>query len=96
MGKIVKTLVKSEQPLYSSETVVNDKGDKFKIVAENGNCYSHLRIYIYTKNGDTCMVANEYDIPVYNEVKYYHSDEERLDGNRANLVAAEAYIENVW
>ena len=96
MGKIIKTLVKNEAPKYSSETVINDKGDKFKIVSENDNCYSHLRIYIYTKNGDTAMVANEFDIPAYKRVEYYHDDEDRLNGNRANLVAAEKYIEKVW
>lgn len=92
-----KVLIKNEAPEYTSETICDVEGNvKFKIVSENGNAYSYLRIYIYTRNGDLAIVANEYDIPDYKAVRYYHSDEERLAGNRANLAAAEKYIKKVW
>ena len=93
----MKVLVKNESAGYSSETIQDvDSNLKFKIVSENGNSYSHLRIYIYTRNGDLALVANEYDIPNYNSVSYFHREDERLAGNRANIAAAEKYIKKVW
>ena len=92
-----KVLIQKEAPEYTSETIYNADGNmKFKIVSENGNSYSHLRIYIYTHNGDLAIVANEYDIPDYKVVSYFHSDEERLADNRANIIAAKKYIKKVW
>lgn len=93
----MKVLVKNESPKYSSETIHDvDSNLRFKIVSENGNAYSHLRIYIYTKNGDIALVANEYDIPDYREVNYIDNDARRQEGNKKNLIAAEKYIKKVW
>lgn len=92
-----KVLIKNEAPEYTSETIYDaDSNMKFKIVSENGNAYSYLRIYIYTHNGDLAIVANEYDIPDYKAVRYFHSDEERLADNRSNIIAAKKYIKKVW
>lgn len=95
MEKTIKVLVKKEDARYSSETV-EYAGNKFKIVSENDNAYSHLRIYIYTNNGDIANVANEFDIPCYKRVNYVWDAEERLAGNKANIAAAEKYIKKVW
>ena len=95
MKKEIKVLIKKESAKHSSESIL--WGDnKFKIVAENDNCYSHLTIYIYTKNGDLGQVATEYDIPNY-EAVHYHADENiRLRGNAKNIIAAEDYIKIVF
>ena len=93
----LKVLVKKEAPAHSSETLYDiESGNKFKVVSENGNAYSHLRIYVYTNNGDIACVATEYDIPNYEEVNFMDEANERLVGNKANLVAAEEYIKKVW
>jgi hypothetical protein len=92
-----KVLIKKEAPEHTSETIYDVEGGiKFKVVSENGNAYSHLKVYVYTKNGDIACVATEYDIPNYKEVNFMHSAEERLADNRANLAAAEEYIKKVW
>lgn len=96
MSKIIETRISKMAPRYSSETVVINGGLKFKIVAENDNCYSRLRIYVYTNNGELAIVATEYDIPDYEKVNYFWDDNERLVGNRNNIIAAEKYIESVW
>jgi hypothetical protein len=93
----MKVLVKNESAGYSSETIQDvDSNLKFKIVSENGNAYSYLRIYIYTNNGDIALVANEYDIPDYREINYIDNDARRQEGNKKNLIAAEKYIKKVW
>jgi hypothetical protein len=93
----MKVLVKNESPSYSSETIQDVDGNlKFKIVSENGNSHSHLRIYIYTNNGDLALVANEYDISDYRRVDYIDNDARRQEGNKKNLIAAEKYIKKVW
>ena len=95
MKKEIKILVKNESKSCSSESILFG-GRKFKIVAENGNSYSHLCIDAYTMNGDLCQVADEYDIPNYEAVSFLHPDDERLLGNRKNIKAAEEYIRKVF
>ena len=93
--KQIKVLVSKESKSYSSETIMyNDI--KLKIVAQNGNCYSHLDINVYTKNGDLGHIANENDIPGYHYVNYVLDDSERLNGNKANIIAAENYIKKIF
>ena len=95
MEKKIKVLVKNESAIYSSETIMfGDK--KFKIVAENGNAYSRLNVYMYTQNGDLCQVAYSGDIPNYEYVYFISSDNVRLFGNRKNIKAAEEYIKKVF
>lgn len=96
MKKEIEIKVRNESPSYSSETIVLVGGDKYKIVAENGNCYSRLNIYRYTCNGDLGQIACCYDIPKYNPVSYVWSDASRLAGNRKNMEAAEEYIKKVF
>jgi hypothetical protein len=93
----MKVLVKNESAEYSSETICDvERNLKFKIVSQNGNAYSYLRIYIYTNNGDIALVANEYDIPDYMEINFIDNDARRQEGNKKNLIAAEKYIKKVW
>lgn len=95
MKKDIKLLIKKESAKLSSESILfNDI--KFKIVAENDNNYSHLKIYIHTHNGDLALIANEYDIPNYEKVLYYAKDNIRLSGNAKNIKAAEDYIKKVY
>lgn len=91
----IKVLVKKESAKYSSETLLW-KERRYKIVAENDNCYSHLKVFVYTNNGDICQVANEHDIPCYEKVDYIYDDSTRICGNRRNITAAEEYIRNVF
>lgn len=92
MAKTIEVLVNNDSPSYSSESlVVVGSGNKYKIVAENGNCYSHLKVYKYTHNGID-QIACEYDIPNYNSVNYIWDDDKRMKGNTHNILAAEKYI----
>lgn len=95
MKKEIKVLVKNESVTYSSESLVyGDK--KFKIVAENGNCYSYLKVYTYTNDNNLCLVASSGDIPQYKKVDFIDKDEVRLLGNASNIKAAEEYIKKVF
>jgi hypothetical protein len=96
MKKEIEIKVRNESPSYSSETVVLVGGNRYKIVAENGNAFSHLKIYRYTLNGDLGQIACCYDIPNYKRVDYIWSDTQRLLGNRKNIEAAEEYIKKVF
>ncbi len=91
MEKKFKVLVQNCTPSYSSESLVVSSGNKYKIVAENGNAYSHLRVYKYTHNGID-LIACEYDITDYNRVDYIWGDDKRTKGNMYNIKAAEEYI----
>ena len=95
MKKEIEVLVKNEAPAYSSETILVKLGSKYKIVSENGNSYSHLKVYKYTHNGID-QIACEYDIPDYKRVDYIWSDASRIAGNRKNIEAAEEYIKKVF
>ena len=96
MKKEIEIKVRNESPSYSSETVVLIGGEKYKIVAENGNAYSRLNIYRYTCNGDLGLIACCYDIPNYKHVDYIWSEATRLGFNRNNIKAAEEYIKKVF
>lgn len=91
MEKKFKVLVNNCAPNYSSESLVVSSGNKYKIVAENGNCYSHLKVYKYTHNGID-QIACEYDIPNYKSVNYIWDNDKRIKGNMDNILAAEKYI----
>ena len=91
MAKTIEVLVSNDSPSYSSESLVVVGGNKYKIVAENGNCYSHLKVYKYTHNGID-QIACGCDIPDYNSVNYIWDDNKRMKGNMHNILAAEKYI----
>ena len=91
MTKTIEVLVNNDSPKYSSESLVVVGGNKYKIVAENANAYSHLKVYKYTHNGID-QIACEYDIPDYKSVNYIWDDDKRMKGNMNNILAAEKYI----
>ena len=91
----MKVLVKNESICYSSE-VVTYGGNKFKIVAKNGNCYCDTEVYVFTKNGDLALIAVRADIPNAIYVDYIRDDNKRKAGNAKNLIAAENYIKAVY
>ena len=91
----IKVLVKNETPSYSSETI-QYKERKYKIVAENGNSYSHLSVYVYNQDGEISKIANEHDVPNYYSVSYVNSDDARTSGNCRNINAAELYIAKIF
>ena len=92
MAKTIEVLViNNDSPSYSSESLVVVGGGKYKIVAENGNCYSHLKVYKYTHNGID-QIACEHDIPDYKSVNYIWDDDKRIKGDMHNILAAEKYI----
>ena len=91
MEKQIEVLVRNESPRYSSESLIVVGGNKYKIVAENGNAYSHLAIYKYTHNGID-KIACEYDINGYEEVNFMWDDDKRVKGNMRNIQKAEKYI----
>ena len=95
MRKEIKVLIKKESAKYSSESI-SFGSNKFKIVAENDNSYSHLSVYIYSQNGGIEKIACEYDIPNYKHVQYYSEDMVRCLGNANNIKAAENYIKKVF
>ena len=95
----MKTIVQNFKADYCSEIVEQNVigGDKikFKIVAENGNCYSKLTIYILNQNG-LQEIANKYDIPGYRHVDYVDYSDRRLEVSKANVFAAEDWIKKVF
>ena len=95
MEKTIEVLVNNDSPSYSSESLVVVGGGKYKIVAENGNSYSHLRVYKYTHNGID-QIACEYDITDYKSVNFMWDNDKRIKGNMDNILAAEKYIKAIY
>ena len=93
--KEIKVLVKNESKSYSSETITWN-GNKSKIVAENGNAYSKLQVYVYKQDGDLGLIATSGDIAQYIPVNYIWDDAERLRVSRYNIKVAESYIKKVF
>lgn len=91
----IKVLVKNESKSYSSETIICGE-KKFKVVAENGNAYSRLQVYVYKHDGDLGLIATSGDIPQYRPVNYIWDDADRLRGNSHNIRVAEVYIKQVF
>ena len=93
------TLIKNFSPNYCSTVVkhtMDEKDVRFKIVAECGNSYSHLHIFIQTLNRDFVKVAMEDDIPDYNFVDYILNEYTRIKKLKDNIKAAEDYIKKVF
>lgn len=91
----MKTLYKKESASYCSE-VVEHKGKKFKIVANNGNCYSKVCVYVFTKNGDLGLIASEFDINDIRIVVYLDDKEKRLRDSQWNILCAKEYIRIIY
>lgn len=94
MAKI-KTLVSNETPQIVSRTIQYNE-HKFKIVAENYNSNWKVRIYIHTNTGELSQIADKEDIPGTERVDYSSSEKVRLEGNLANVKAAEKYIKLIY
>ena len=93
------TLIKNFSPNYCSTVVkhtMDEKDVRFKIVAECGNSYSHLHIFIQTLNRDFVKVAMGDDIPNYNYVDYILNEYTRIKKLKDNIKAAEDYIKKVF
>ena len=91
----MKTLHRKVSPSYSCE-VVTYKDNKFKIVAENGNSYCHLDIYVFTQNGDLEEIANFKDFNNAKYVDYARDDERRLNDSVYNIKVAEDFIKAIY
>lgn len=80
--------------------IVNHKYDgktvKFKIVAENGNSYSRLNIYIINPQTGLHLIADKDDIRGYNVVSYECHDSIRMSRSQENLDKAEDWIRTVF
>lgn len=95
----MKTLIKNYAPSYCSEVVrhtMDGKDERFKIVAECGNCYSKLSISIQTLNKDFSVIATKEDIPGYTHVNYVLSESIRCLNLKENIKAAKDYIKKVF
>lgn len=77
------------------QNIVGGDRIKFKIVAENGNCYSRLNIYILNENG-LQQIADKHDIPDYSHVDYIGNEFIRLEKSKRNIFAAEDWIKKVF
>ena len=95
----MKTLIKNYSPSYCSKVVrhtMDGKDERFKIVAECGNCYSKLSISIQTLNKDFSVIATKEDIPSYIHVNYVWGECIKLKNLKDNIKAAEDYIKKVF
>lgn len=77
------------------QNIVGGDRIKFKIVAENGNSYSRLNIYILNENG-LQQIADKHDIPDYSHVDYISSEFNRLEKSKRNIFAAEDWIKKIF
>lgn len=96
---IVKVLSNTMAPGYATEFVnvtIDGRDCRMKIVAENGNAYSHLKIYTVNIETGLHLLASDDDIPGYKYVDYYLSDNKRIDKNAANIEAAKNWIKRVF
>ena len=95
----MKVIVQNFSPGYCMEIVeqnqVGGEKLKLKIVATNGNCYSHLKISILNNSG-LQDIFNEMDIPGYIDVSYTESNESRLRKSKDNIFVAEDLIKKVF
>ena len=79
---------------YASSTILYNK-KRFKIVAENGNCYSRLTIYIYCQTG-IAQIASEGDIQGYKWVNYCNKSDERIKEMEDNIKIGIEYIKLIF
>lgn len=87
-------LVTNSKPGYTSTTIMYNKR-RYKISCENGNCYSHLNVYMYTVNG-LAEIANSADIQGVNSVNYCWDDNKRIKAQEDNIRLAIEYIKLIF
>lgn len=91
---MVKILVTNSRPGYTSTTILYNK-KKFKIVCDNGNCYSNLKIEMYCQIGLT-LIAIFNDIPGAKYINYCSSNEIRIKEQEENIKLAIEYIKLIF
>ena len=87
-------LVTNSKPGYTSTTILYNK-KRFKISCENGNCYSHLRVYMYTVNG-LAEIANGSDVQGVKSVSYCWDEDKRIKAQEDNIRLAIEYIKLIF
>lgn len=97
----MKVLSKSYKAGYCSEYVshTSKNGEElmFKISVENGNCYFHLLVKLFTKNNEIDnVVATAADIDGVESINYIWSLDERLNAGKKNLEVAKKWIKKVF
>jgi hypothetical protein len=96
---IIKVLSNTMSPEEATEFVsvtIDGRDCRMKIVAENGNAYSHLKVYTVNIETGLHLLASDRDIPGYKYVDYYLSDNKRIEKNEANIEAAKNWIKQVF
>lgn len=96
---IIKVLSNTMSPGEATEFVsvtIDGRDCRMKIVMENGNAYSHLKIYAVNIETGLHLLASDGDIPGYKYVDYYLSDNKRIEKNEANIEAAKNWIKQVF
>ncbi len=79
---------------YTSTTIMYNK-KRFKISCENGNCYSHLNVYMYTAVG-LAEIAGGADIQGSKFVNYCWDDTQRVKAQEDNIKLAIEYIKLIF
>jgi len=79
---------------YTSTTIMYNKR-RFKITCEDGNCYSHLRVFMYTPNG-LAEIAGGADIQGSQSVSYVWDNDERIKAQEDNIKIAIEYIKLIF
>jgi N-acetylmuramoyl-L-alanine amidase CwlA len=87
-------LVTNSKTGYSSTTILYNK-KRFKISCENGNCYSHVRVEMYTPTG-LAQIANEHDIQGYQYMSYCAENKQRIKAQEDNIRIAIEYIKLIF
>lgn len=87
-------LVTNSKPGYTSTTIMYNKR-RFKISCENGNCYSHLRVYMYTANG-LSEIASGADVQGVVSVSYCWDEDKRIKTQEDNIRLAIEYIKLIF
>lgn len=79
---------------YTSTTIMYNKR-RFKISCEDGNCYSHLRVFMYTPNG-LAEIAHGSDIQGFKSVNYAWDNDKRIKAQEENIKLAIEYIKLIF
>ena len=87
-------LVTNSKPGYTSTTIMYNKR-RFKISCENGNCYSHLTVYMYTANG-LAEIAHADDVQGVVSVNYVWDNDKRIKAQEENIRIAIEYIKLIF
>ena len=87
-------LVTNSKVGYTSTTIMYNKR-RFKITCEDGNCYTQLKVYMYTVNG-LAEIAHGSDIQGVKSVNYVWDDDKRIQAQEDNIKLAIEYIKLIF